>query len=61
MKTRCDTSMHEIFDGVDSNDLRPLLKDAFQQLQRGKAFEKMIFMEGSFRNIANESKQTKRM
>ena len=61
MKTRCDTSMREIFDGADSNDLRPLLKDAFQQLQRGKALEKMIFMEGSFRNMANESKQTKRM
>ena len=61
MKTCCDTSMREILDGFDSNDLRSLHEDAFQQLQRGKALEKMIFMEESFRNIANESKQTKRM
>jgi hypothetical protein len=44
----CDTSMREILDGVDPNDLRPLFKDAFRPLQRGKALEKMIFMNGCY-------------
>lgn len=44
----CDTSMREILDGVDPNDLRPLFKDAFRQLQRGKALEQMVFMEGCY-------------
>ena len=35
----CDTSMREILDGVDPSDLRPLFKDAFRALQRGKALE----------------------
>ena len=47
-KIPCDTSMREILDGVDPNDLRPLFKDAFRQLQRGKALEKMVFMEGCY-------------
>ena len=33
MNTRFDTSMREILDGVDSNDLRPMFKDKFQQFQ----------------------------
>ncbi len=40
----CDTSMREILDGVDPNDLRPLFKEAFRQLQRGKVLEKYLFM-----------------
>jgi len=44
----CDTSMREILDGVDPNDLRPLFKDAFRALQRGKALEQMVFMQGSY-------------
>ena len=44
----CDTSMREILDGVDPKDLRPLFKDAFRTLQRGKALEQMVFMEGSY-------------
>ena len=36
----CDTSMREILDGVNPNDLRPLFKDAFRALQRGKVLEK---------------------
>jgi len=35
-KIPCDTSMRTILDDVDPNDLRPLFKDAFRQLQRGK-------------------------
>lgn len=44
----CDTSLREILDGVDPNDLRPLFKDAFRQLQRGKLLEKLVFMEGCY-------------
>lgn len=47
-KIPCDTSMRTILDEVDPNDLRPLFKDAFRQLQRGKVLEKMIFMEGCY-------------
>ncbi len=45
----CDTSMREILDGVASDALRPLYKDAFRALQRGKVLEKMVFMEDSYR------------
>lgn len=41
----CDTTMREILDGVDPNNLRPLFKDAFRALQRGKVLEKMLFMD----------------
>ncbi len=44
----CDTSMRDILDGVDPNDLRPLFKDAFRLLQRGKALEQMVFMQGCY-------------
>jgi hypothetical protein len=44
----CDTSMRGILDGVDPNDLRPLFKDAFRALQRGKALEQMVFMNGCY-------------
>lgn len=41
----CDTSMREILDAVDPIDLRPLFKDAFRALQRGKALEQMVFWD----------------
>jgi len=44
----CDTSMREILDGVDPNNLRSLFRDAFRQLQRGKALEQMVFMQGCY-------------
>ena len=44
----CDTSMREILDGVDPNNLRPLFRDAFRRLQRGKALEQMVFMQGCY-------------
>lgn len=44
----CDTSMREILDVVDPNDIRPLFKDAFRSLQRGKALEQMVFMDGYY-------------
>ena len=43
-----DTSMREILDLVEPDSLRPLFKDAFRPLQRGKALEKMIFMEDAY-------------
>lgn len=44
----CDTSIREILDGVDPNDLRPLFREAFRRLQRGKALEQMVFMQGCY-------------
>ena len=44
----CDTSMREILDSVAPNDLRPLFKDAFRSLQRGKVLENMVFMNGAY-------------
>ncbi len=44
----CDTSMREILDGVNPNNLRPLFKDAFRALQRGKALEQMVFMDDCY-------------
>ncbi len=44
----CDTTMREILDVVDPNDLRPLFKDGFRALQRGKALEQMVFMNGYY-------------
>ena len=44
----CDTSLREILDGVYPNDLRPLFEDVFRQLQRGKALELMVFMQGAY-------------
>ena len=44
----CDTSMREILDLVEPDTLRPLFKDAFRPLQRGKVLEKMVFMEDAY-------------
>lgn len=44
----CDTQMRTILDEVDPEDIRPLYKDVFRQLQRGKVMEKMVFMEDSY-------------
>lgn len=44
----CDTQMRTILDEVDPEETRPLFKDVFRQLQRGKVMEKMVFMEGSY-------------
>jgi hypothetical protein len=42
----CDTSMREILDPVEPESLRPAFKQVFRQLQRGKALEEMVFVEG---------------
>src|SRR5215471_1835818 len=40
----CDTHMREILDPVS----RPVFKNVFQQLQRGKALEPMVFLDGHY-------------
>jgi len=44
----CDSSMRNILDGVNPNDLRPIFKDIFAKLQRGKALEKFSYMDGCY-------------
>ena len=44
----CDTSMREILDPVNPERLRPAFKAVFRQLQRGKALEEMVFVEGHY-------------
>jgi Transposase DDE domain len=44
----CDTMMREILDPVDPESLRPLFKQVFRALQRGKALEEMVFVEGHY-------------
>ncbi len=41
----CDTRMRERLDNVESEELGPLFIDIFRQAKRGKALEKMVFME----------------
>jgi hypothetical protein len=42
----CDTAMREILDPVEPASLRPLFTDIFRALQRGKALEELVFVEG---------------
>jgi len=42
----CDTHMRETLDPVSPESLRPSFKSVFRQLQRGKALEDMVFLEG---------------
>jgi hypothetical protein len=44
----CDTAMREILDPVKPKYLRPLFRDIFRALQRGKALEEMVFVEGFY-------------
>ena len=44
----CDTAMREILDPVDPESLRPLFKHVFRALQRGKAMEDMVFVQGHY-------------
>lgn len=44
----CDTRMREILDPVDPESLRPLFKSIVGALQRGKALEDMVFIEGHY-------------
>jgi hypothetical protein len=42
----CDTSMRDILDPVHPEHLRPAFPGGFRQLQRGKALEEMVCVDG---------------
>jgi hypothetical protein len=42
----CDTAMRERLDAVEPECLWPLFTHVFRALQRGKALEEMVFVEG---------------
>ena len=42
----CDTSMREILDPVAPAHVRPAFQRVFRHLQRGKALEEMVLVEG---------------
>jgi Transposase DDE domain len=44
----CDTSMRETLDPVNPEYLRPAFKAVFRGLQRGKALEEMVFVDGHY-------------
>ncbi len=44
----CDTQMRTILDPVDPEELRPVFRDVFRQLQRGKVLERFTFLEGYY-------------
>jgi hypothetical protein len=44
----CDTYMRERLDPLSPKWLRPVFKSVFRQLQRGKAFEEMMFLDGHY-------------
>ncbi|HEY5865669.1 MAG TPA: hypothetical protein VI542_08990 [Candidatus Tectomicrobia bacterium] len=44
----CDTSRRERLDPVLPESLRPVFRTVFRQLQRGKALEKMTFLDGHY-------------
>jgi hypothetical protein len=44
----CDTQMREILDPVSPKWLRPVFKNVFRQLQRGKALEEMVFLDDHY-------------
>jgi hypothetical protein len=44
----CDTRMREILDPVEPESLRPLFKSVFGAVQRGKALEEMVFIDGHY-------------
>jgi len=43
-----DTAMREMLAPVEPASLRPLFTDIFRALQRGKALEEMVFVEGHY-------------
>ena len=42
----CDTRMREILDPLDPEALRPLFKSVCGSVQRGKALEERVFIDG---------------
>ena len=44
----CDTYMRERLDPLSPKWLRPVFKRVFRQLQRGKALEELVFLDGHY-------------
>src|SRR6266446_661281 len=44
----CDTYMRKILDPVSPKVFRPVFKSIFRQLQRGKALEPLVFLDGHY-------------
>lgn len=44
----CDTQMRTIIDPVDPQALRPVFRDVFRPLQRGKVLEQFVSLQGSY-------------
>jgi hypothetical protein len=44
----CDTSMRDTLDPIEPESLRKAFGQVFRQLQRGKALEEMVFVEGHY-------------
>jgi hypothetical protein len=44
----CDSYMREVLDPTSPESLRPQFKSVFGQLQRGKALEPMVFLDGHY-------------
>ena len=43
-----DSQLRAILDEVDPTQLRPVFRDVFRQLQRGKVLEEFVFLEGCY-------------
>jgi hypothetical protein len=43
-----DTQMRTILDSVDPEQLRPLFKDFFREVQRGKVLEDYVYLDGCY-------------
>lgn len=43
-----DTQMREILDPLDPEQLRPVFNKVFRELQRGKALEPLVFLDGCY-------------
>jgi disulfide oxidoreductase YuzD len=44
----CDTQMRTILDEVDPDEIRPRFKEIFQELQRGRVIQNLIFLDGCY-------------
>lgn len=44
----CDSQMRALLDPVDPDALRPLFGDVFRRLQRGKALEAFVYLDGHY-------------
>lgn len=44
----CDTQMRDILDHVTPDSLRPSFRNLFRAVQRGKALEQMVFLDGHY-------------